>query len=159
MPKDLSRSRVFRHSISLYKVPCQAASTNSLVARRPAGLVEVCRAPPEWLRASTERRHGLARLGAGEQGLVNRAGSFIMTPWSPPGGHDNLAPGRGAAWIACLTGGQEVAGSNPAAPTCLNRKPFSQKTERLSLFYGESYVGDSPVQRKCPEEPLFRLLI
>ena len=27
-------------------------------------------------------------------------------------------PGRGAAWIARLTGGQKVAGSNPVAPTC-----------------------------------------
>jgi hypothetical protein len=27
-----------------------------------------------------------------------------------------LAPGRGAAWLARLTGGQEVAGSNPVAP-------------------------------------------
>src|ERR1039458_7613572 len=25
--------------------------------------------------------------------------------------------GCGAAWLACLTGGQEVAGSNPASPT------------------------------------------
>ena len=28
-----------------------------------------------------------------------------------------LATGRGAAWLARLTGGQEVAGSNPAGPT------------------------------------------
>ena len=27
--------------------------------------------------------------------------------------------GRGAAWLARLTGGQEVAGSNPVAPTFL----------------------------------------
>ncbi len=27
--------------------------------------------------------------------------------------------GRGAAWLARLTGGQEVAGSNPVAPTLL----------------------------------------
>ena len=29
--------------------------------------------------------------------------------------------GRGAAWLACLTGGQEVAGSNPVAPSGLHR--------------------------------------
>jgi hypothetical protein len=31
-----------------------------------------------------------------------------------------LAPGRGAAWLARLTGGQEVAGSNPVAPNLDN---------------------------------------
>src|SRR5207244_7064394 len=30
---------------------------------------------------------------------------------------ESCATGRGAAWLARLTGGQEVAGSNPAGPT------------------------------------------
>ena len=28
--------------------------------------------------------------------------------------------GRGAVWLACLTGGQEVGGSNPLAPSVKN---------------------------------------
>ena len=42
--------------------------------------------------------------------------------------------GRGAAWLARLTGGQEVAGSNPVAPTPLDRKPFDENVEGLSHF-------------------------
>lgn len=31
----------------------------------------------------------------------------------------DFASGRGAAWLARLTGGQKAAGSNPVAPTIL----------------------------------------
>ncbi|MFN6333466.1 MAG: hypothetical protein ACK45A_17005, partial [Planctomyces sp.] len=32
------------------------------------------------------------------------------------------------------------------APTCLQRKPFDEKVERLSLFGDQSYVAHLPVQ-------------
>ena len=43
-------------------------------------------------------------------------------------------PGRGAAWLARLTGGQKVAGSNPVAPTC---KAFRSNELRKAFLIGE----------------------
>ena len=42
-------------------------------------------------------------------------------------------PGRGAAWIARLTGGQKVAGSNPVAPTY---KAFRNNALRRAFLLG-----------------------
>ena len=42
-----------------------------------------------------------------------------------------LPSGRSAAWIACLTGGQEVVGSNPAAPT---KKGFCKTPSEMAFF-------------------------
>jgi hypothetical protein len=40
--------------------------------------------------------------------------------------HFRRSAGRGAAWLARLTGGQEVGGSNPPGPTkALVKGPFS----------------------------------
>lgn len=42
--------------------------------------------------------------------------------------------GRGATWIARLLGVQEVGGSNPLAPTSLNKEPFGREVIGLSFF-------------------------
>ena len=57
---------------------------------------------------------------------VERSGSICDTqPDFADGalkGHPRTSnTGRGAAWLARLTGGQEVAGSNPVAPIFLSR--------------------------------------
>ena len=54
--------------------------------------------------------------------------------------------GYSAAWLARLTGGQEVMGSNPVSPIFLQIEPFGEKVERLSLCGDQSYVAHLPVQ-------------
>jgi hypothetical protein len=56
------------------------------------------------------------------------------------------ASGRGSAWLERLVRDQEVAGSNPVAPTILQIRPFGENVERLSLCSDETYVGQSAVQ-------------
>ena len=53
------------------------------------------------------------------------------------------AAGRGAVWIARLTGGQKVAGSNPVAPI---RKPRRSNELRRGVFVGwqENEAGVTP---------------
>ena len=45
-----------------------------------------------------------------------------------------------------LTGGVEVAGSNPVSPTIFQTKPFGQQVEGLSHCRDKTYVIESPVQ-------------
>ena len=47
-------------------------------------------------------------------------------------------PGRGAAWLARLTGGQKVAGSNPVAPTS---KAVTRKRVAAFLDWVEKWPG------------------
>jgi integrase len=55
-----------------------------------------------------------------------------------------LAPGRGAAWLARLTGGQEVAGSNPVAPNIKSIMTI------LVELYGDTLAKDfGPRQLKA----------
>ncbi len=52
-------------------------------------------------------------------------------------------PGRGAAWLARLTGGQEVGGSNPLAP--IGETIFQQRlTSQLGvgLFFCDTFSSD-----------------
>ena len=48
--------------------------------------------------------------------------------------------GRGAAWLARLTGGQEVAGSNPVAPIFARKRA---KIEQVSTGTGEQVKRQS----------------
>ena len=53
-----------------------------------------------------------------------------------PGLHDieiRDASGRSSVWLERLHGVQEVAGSNPVAPTILKKRPFGKDVEGLSL--------------------------
>ena len=51
-----------------------------------------------------------------------------------PSAVSDIHSGCSAAWLARLLGVQEVVGSNPAAPTQLDRKPFDENVEGLSHF-------------------------
>lgn len=53
------------------------------------------------------------------------------------GGQSRIS-GRGAAWLARLTGGQEVAGSNPVVPTA--EKAVILDELRLFSFFGRSQI-------------------
>jgi hypothetical protein len=58
----------------------------------------------------------------------------------------DLVSGRSSAWLERLVRDQEVAGSNPVAPTQLDKKPFGQHVEGLSPFRAKSYVVQPRVQ-------------
>ena len=83
------------------------------------------------------RHHGdLLGLPFGAGSGVGRAQHLIHAPVS---GRFRLPiPGRGAVWLARLTGGQEVGGSNPLGPT------------------GKT-AGQGPFERMAP--PAFRPLV
>src|SRR5260370_19706117 len=57
--------------------------------------------------------------------LAHGAGSTRLAPFG------TAASGRSGAWLAHLTGGQGVAGSNPVAPTSWNRWPFRLRPGRF----------------------------
>ena len=69
---------------------------------------------------------------------------------APPGGRSYTPiltfAGCSAAWLARLTGGQEVGGSNPPTPTCLRAKPFDEHIEGLSRYRTETYAVGRAVQ-------------
>ena len=81
-----------------------------------------------------------------------------------------MISGRGAVWLARLTGGQKVAGSNPVAPTseAVNPKGFAafvlgprigQKSPVLPRCYlSERHLDPHPrrrtiAERECPAGP------
>src|SRR5690606_2039046 len=68
---------------------------------------------------------------------------------------DNTTSGCGAAWIARLTGGQEVGGSNPLTPTFLRNEPFGENVEGLSYCGYKTYAVERPVQTDDFEDATF----
>ena len=48
--------------------------------------------------------------------------------------------GRGLARIRRLTGGQEIAGSNPVAPTIFQKLPYGEVVERFFFVITRLYV-------------------
>jgi hypothetical protein len=52
----------------------------------------------------------------------------------------NKVAGRGSVWLERLVRDQEVAGSNPVAPTVFRKKPFGEHVEGLS-HYGNEYCA------------------
>ena len=70
-----------------------------------------------------------------------------------------IKTGRGAAWLARLLGVQEVAGSNPVAPTSFQNKPFGEYVEGLSHFRAKGYAVELEVQTDDFENLTFRLKI
>ncbi len=86
---------------------CSGCAIASLVAASSVG----SSSSSGWMRTSgrTAPRGGSGRLQA-----CPRAG---MLGGASPGQRVEGHTGCGAAWLARLTGGQEVAGSNPASPT------------------------------------------
>ena len=54
---------------------------------------------------------------------------------------------------------QEVAGSNPVAPTILRNEPFGENVEGLSHCGDETYVIESAVQKDDFEDSTFRRVI
>lgn len=53
---------------------------------------------------------------------------------------------RGAAWLAHLSGGQGVAGSNPAAPTMFGVPGFGRSSNGRTAGFGPVNVGSSPAR-------------
>lgn len=53
---------------------------------------------------------------------------------------------RGAAWLAHLSGGQGVAGSNPAAPTMFGVPVIGRSSNGRTAGFGPVNVGSSPAR-------------
>ena len=59
--------------------------------------------------------------------------------------HSSVAE-RGAAWLAHLSGGQGVAGSNPAAPTMFYVSASGRSSNGRTAGFGPVNVGSSPAR-------------
>ena len=70
-------------------------------------------------------------------------------------------PQRGVAQpgLECLTGGQEVAGSNPVAPIIRGNGPFGEDVEGLSYCGDKTYAFEPKVQTDDFEQLTFCLRI
>ncbi len=51
--------------------------------------------------------------------------------------------GCSAAWLARLTGGQKVGGSNPLTPTVFRNEPFGEYVEGLSPFRDKNIAAQA----------------
>jgi hypothetical protein len=56
-------------------------------------------------------------------------------------------------------GGQEVAGSNPVAPTIFRNEPFGENVEGLSHYWHKSYVIEGAVQKHDFEDSTLHRII
>ena len=121
MGPDPAVNAVFYNRIQAIEDPDERAA---FVAEQPPGV-------HRGRRPRAPRRRARGRRGGAARGSPRRAGAAPRARRRPrprrrgeaprrPAGLTGRLPGHtgcGAAWLARLTGGQEVAGSNPASPT------------------------------------------
>ena len=85
-------------------------------------------------RVAWIREHTALPVGPALTPIVNR---FRLNP---------TPTGRSSAWLERLVWDQEVAGSNPVAPTIFLFEPFDNQVEGLSHFRDQTYNVECPVQ-------------